>query len=140
MKIDGAAPLEGPADRKAASKASPKRDGKSFAAAFKKAAGAPAPISIGTPTAPSSTSSSTSTSVANPTPASVAMPAPAPAATSHTEPPAKNTKASQPSPVEPSAEDHLEMIKFRMKTGYYNSNSVDEALTEKLTGFFDELA
>ena len=39
-----------------------------------------------------------------------------------------------------SSEDHLKAIKLRMETGYYNTKSVTDALSEKLTGIFDELA
>lgn len=37
-------------------------------------------------------------------------------------------------------DDYLSTVKFRMQSGYYNSKSINEALSEKLTGFFDELS
>ncbi len=99
MKIDGVTPLKGTlANRAADAKASIKKDGKSFAAAFDKA-------SANIKSAPMVT----------------------------TAPHADNE------PV-PEGDNYLETIKFRMKSGYYNTKTVDEALTEKLTGFFDELA
>ncbi len=36
--------------------------------------------------------------------------------------------------------DHMELVKFRMRTGYYSSKNIDDALTDKLTGYFDDLA
>ena len=35
---------------------------------------------------------------------------------------------------------HMEMVKMRLKSGYYNNTNVNDALSEKLTGFFDDLA
>jgi hypothetical protein len=34
----------------------------------------------------------------------------------------------------------MEMVRFRLKTGYYASKAIDDALTDKLSGYFDELA
>ena len=97
MKIDGVTPIKGTlTNRTGDAKASLKKDGKSFAAAFDKAS------------------------------ANVKS---APMVATH----------ADNEPV-PDGDNYLETIKFRMKSGYYNTKTVDEALTEKLTGFFDELA
>lgn len=135
MKIDGSAPIKGtPGDRPAASKANPKGDGKSFAAAFNKAATAH-PLGSSPSPAPAAPAP-----VAATTPAAATL-APAQAAASHEE--AALNPAPKEGPVKHasiSSEDHMEAIKFRLKTGYYNTKNVDDALTDKLTGFFDELA
>lgn len=34
----------------------------------------------------------------------------------------------------------METVRFRLKTFYYTSKAIDDALTVKLTGYFDELA
>lgn len=61
-------------------------------------------------------------------------------------------EAAAPKPAEAQAEsqapakeaenfaDHMETVRFRLKTGYYSSKAIDDALTDKLTGYFDELA
>ncbi|MBW8887007.1 MAG: hypothetical protein JF616_04530 [Fibrobacteres bacterium] len=36
--------------------------------------------------------------------------------------------------------DHMELVRFRLKTGYYASKAINDALTDKLSGYFDELA
>jgi hypothetical protein len=126
MKIDGSTSNPGtPANRLGGAKAAPKEGGKSFGAALRKAAAAlpkapPAPaVPVGSAPVPTEASS------------------PVEAVPAKAAPKAKEAEAAEPAV---SAEDHMETIKFRLKTGYYNSKSVDDALTEKLTGFFDELA
>jgi hypothetical protein len=37
-------------------------------------------------------------------------------------------------------ESHMDLVKLRLKAGYYSSSNMDEALSDKLTGYFDELA
>jgi hypothetical protein len=37
-------------------------------------------------------------------------------------------------------QDYLSMVKFRMQSGFYDSKSINDALSEKLTGFFDDMA
>ena len=122
MKIDGTAPTQGPEGRRfqAAKSIPAKEGGKSFGALLKKAAGAPA----GTP-------------------------APAPSAGAATSPPvqAQTSPVSEPKPAKQDAEsspadfaNHMEMVKLRLKSGFYNNTNVEDALSEKLTGFFDDLA
>ncbi len=36
--------------------------------------------------------------------------------------------------------DHMATILFRLKSGYYTTKAMDDALTDKLSGFFDDLA
>ncbi len=36
--------------------------------------------------------------------------------------------------------DHMATILFRLKSGYYSTKAMDDALTDKLSGFFDDLA
>jgi len=99
----------------------PKAGGKSFGALLKKAAAADAPA---VPTAPA----------AAPAPEAAAAAAKAPEAPVQAEAQAP-TKAA-----EAEFADHMETVRFRLKTGYYTSKAIDDALTEKLTGYFDELA
>ena len=124
MKIEGKLPLQGtPADKKPI-RFPTKVEGKSFGATFDKAIAntGPKPPEAGIPLA--------STPI---TP--VAVP-------SHPMPDL-NAAAGPEGPIKKnaiSADDAMETIKFRLKSGYYNSKPVTDALTDKLTGFFDELA
>ena len=122
MKIDGTAPTQGPEGRRfqAAKSIPAKEGGKSFGALLKKAAGAPAG-----------------------TPASAPSAAPAPSGPVQAQAPA----ISEPVPRKKDAEsgpadfaNHMEMVKLRLKSGFYNNTNVEDALSEKLTGFFDDLA
>jgi hypothetical protein len=47
--------------------------------------------------------------------------------------------ASEPLP-EPSMGSHLDMIRFKLQSGYYNDAKVDDALSDKLSGYFDDVA
>jgi len=38
------------------------------------------------------------------------------------------------------AVDPLEHIKEKLKAGFYNTKKIDDALSDKLSGYFDELA
>ncbi|GEM_PF-2425854 len=135
MQIDGSAPVKGTqGDRTAASKPASKGDGKSFAAAFKKASTAHPLVPTTPPVPPAPASATTAANQPAPVPEAKCDPAPENALQNSAakEGPVKNAAIS--------AEDHMETIKFRLKSGYYNTKNVDEALTDKLTGFFDELA
>jgi cell division protein FtsN len=127
MKIEGTAPTQGPDGRRfsAAKSAPPKEGGKSFGALLKKAA--EGKTSSAAPTAPPATS---------PAPAAKTAAAPAP------EPTQAETKAPAAAAADApeSFANHMEMVKLRLKSGYYNNTKVDDALSEKLTGFFDDLA
>jgi hypothetical protein len=50
--------------------------------------------------------------------------------------------SGSPAPADPDADfaNHMEMVRFRLKTGYYDSKAIEDALSEKLSGYFDELA
>jgi hypothetical protein len=125
MKIDGTAPTQGPEGRRfQAAKANPaKEGGKSFGALLKKAT-APAPA----PSAPIPASAQESAAVSS---------APAASESTASEPKiAKKRADSEPADFA----NHMEMVKLRLKSGYYNNTNVDDALSEKLTGFFDDLA
>lgn len=121
MKIEGQTPLKGTPAEKPSVKAPPKTAGKPFGTAFDKAVASPNT---------SLTAPAPNPIVQTPSPELTATPA-----LTHPEGPLKDSQNS-----EISHEDNLETIKFRLKTGYYNSKPVTDALTEKLSGFFDELA
>jgi hypothetical protein len=56
-------------------------------------------------------------------------------------PPVANPAAPPSSvPAEATPENHMDLIRFRMKTGYYNNPQVDDALGDKLSGYFDDAA
>ncbi|MDB5103574.1 MAG: hypothetical protein JWP91_1263 [Fibrobacteres bacterium] len=125
MKIDGKTPTQGPDARRfsAGKSAPPKEGGKSFGAALKKAAEAARTV----PGNPIQTAQEP------------AQPAPAPAAPIRADgSPAAVEGKDQAEPA--NFADHMELVKFRLKSGYYTNTKVDEALTEKLTGYFDDLA
>lgn len=112
MRIDGIQPNQDASGEKAGgAKATPPDGGKSFGAALEKAAAARS-RNLNAPPAPDPGG-----------PPEAKAPPSAGAAEATGAPPA----------------DPLELIRFRMKTGYYNSKSLDDALTDKLTGFFDDL-
>ncbi len=133
MKVEGTPkPQSSEARRFSAAKASPKAGGKSFGDALKKAAAVPAALPE----------------------ASVAAipvvdnPNFAPDLPGSTEPglpesgkPAAAQSADASQAADPASfENHMEMVKLRLKAGYYSGSNIDEALSEKLTGYFDELA
>lgn len=114
MKLDGVTPSHGPQgpDRTAGPrKAEPKAGGKSFADLLGKAQGAGGPPA-GAPAAPADA-------------ASQAMPPMDPVA--------------RPNMGEPPADNHIETIRQRLQSGYYNNPKVDDALSDKLTGYFDDV-
>jgi hypothetical protein len=49
-------------------------------------------------------------------------------------------KPAPPSVPAAGEETYLDSIKGRMRAGFYSSQKVDEAISEKLSGYFDELA
>lgn len=118
MKIDGTPKPQGSdARRFSVGKAAPKEGGKSFREALKKASAAPS---------------------------EPAQPAPAPAAPANaaSDSPAISSGKAKANPAAESASfaDHMEMVKLRLKSGYYTGKNMDEALSDKLSGYFDELA
>src|SRR5689334_22463899 len=124
MKIEGTAPTQGPDGRRfsAAKSAPPKEGGKSFGALLKKA-GEGKPVPAAPPAAAS-------------IPAAQTAPAAAPAPAETKAAPAAAESADTPEAFA----NHMEMVKLRLKSGYYNNTNVDDALSEKLTGYFDDLA
>ncbi|MEO7424776.1 MAG: hypothetical protein ABI036_06285 [Fibrobacteria bacterium] len=38
-----------------------------------------------------------------------------------------------------SFENHMDLVKLRLKAGYYSGSNIDEALSDRLSGYFDEL-
>jgi hypothetical protein len=57
--------------------------------------------------------------------------------------PASGAPAAHPpvgNDLPPPADDHMGTIKYRMQTGYYNNPKVDDALSDKLSGYFDDVA
>ena len=125
MKIDGTAPTQGPEGSRfqAAKSITAKEGGKSFGALLKKATEAkpvPAPGSA----APATGSAAVST----------------PSAPAEAKVPRDNVQARKDESETADFASHMEMVKMRLKSGYYNNTNVNDALSEKLTGFFDDLA
>lgn len=116
MKIEGQ--NQAPETRRfsAGKPAAPKEGGKSFGALLKKAEAQAAPRP--------------------------AVPAPAPAPVAAAPKPAESAAVAEAAAKDPEAAfaDHMETVRFRLKTGYYSSKAIDDALSEKLTGYFDDLA
>lgn len=58
--------------------------------------------------------------------------------------PAAPAEAAKPSeqapPQEPSFGSHIDAIRFRLQSGYYDSPKVNDALGDKLSGYFDDVA
>jgi hypothetical protein len=131
MQLDGLKsngpirPDKGAAQRKA----DPKADGKSFADILTKAKQAPKPAQP-------------------PNPSDGPVPAPfqptrfptGDAVAPETADPRPDAKAQASQEAAPSAQEYLETIRFRLKTGYYDNPKVDDALSDKLSGYFDEAA
>lgn len=129
MQVERNKPVAGSETRRfTAGPSAPRAGGKSFAAALKQAASGQAPA----PAAPDPARSGTA-------PAPAAGPSRAEAAA-----PATGGEAPSP-PARPEGEtpvsfaDHMELVRYRLKTGYYDSKAIEDALTEKLSGYFDDL-
>lgn len=129
MKIEGQSPLKslkGTAAEKKPTQFPIKTEGKSFGTTFDKAV---------------AHSAANPPVTANPIEASSAATADLKTITAL--PVDFNASAGPEGPIKKnaiSADDAMETIKFRLKSGYYNSKPVTDALTDKLTGLFDELA
>ena len=128
MKIEGTPKPQGSETRRFSAAKPSAPGGKSFGDALKKAAAAPAPESP-LPAQPSLDSSVQARPGLDATPA----------------PTAAGAAAGNPGPVKSAAnpasfENHMEMVKLRLKSGYYSGSNIDEALSDRLTGYFDELA
>jgi cell division protein FtsN len=52
--------------------------------------------------------------------------------------PASPAPASEQAP--PPAESHIDTIRFRLQSGYYNNPKVADAVSDKLSGYFDDVA
>lgn len=142
MEIRGNKPPQGSETRRfTAGRAAPQAGTKSFAASLKRASDAmPAPAPASQPqdpaTAPSDgapTDPASGPAVSGQAASAAAPAAPADAA-------ATPAQGGQPAQAETSFADHMEMVRFRLKTGYYASKAIEDALSEKLSGYFDELA
>ena len=125
MQLDSNAPIKGPlAEFSQAAKKAPKETGKSFAALFDQTKSTKTPEAFDSqPTKNFSAGPSLST-----------LPSAKPEVKPEVKPETTPAKT-----IEQSTEDHLAMIKFRLKTGYYQSPQMDDVLTEKLNGYFDDL-
>jgi hypothetical protein len=127
MKIEGKIPTQGPEGRRfQASKSAPVAGGKSFGAELKKA--------VASGTGPAQPALAKTLPASDPVIAEEAS-----SAESAAKP---ETKASKGKSAEESAsfDEHMELVKLRLKSGYYTSKTVDDALSDRLTGYFDELA
>jgi hypothetical protein len=122
-------PVEGTQPRRfSVGRAASKPGANSFAAALKKAAD-PAPAAKGAaPTIPES-----------PQPIDNAAGTQPQEAQTGGKSSASKSEASEADPDAAFA-DHMELVRFRLKTGYYASKAINDALTDKLSGYFDELA
>ncbi len=129
MEIKNNKPVEGSEPRRfSAGRAASKPGASSFAAALKKASEAAPAAQGGAPVPPEP-----------PQPIENAA-APEPQASpTDGESPASKAEAA---PADPDAAfaDHMELVRFRLKTGYYASKAINDALSDKLSGYFDELA
>jgi hypothetical protein len=135
----------GEARRFSAGRAAPQAGAKSFAAALKNAgSAAPAPSAPSAGSAPPGPAESELASRTAADPArETASQAPAIAAGPEGQAAAKagGSKGSEAPAADPDAfANHMEMVRFRLKTGYYDSKAIEDALSEKLSGYFDELA
>lgn len=133
MEIRNQKPVSGSEPRRFSAKpANPKAGAKSFASALDKAVSGSAPVN----TAPGP--SETTQPAEGAAPAAVAK-SPLPAE-GKAPADAGDAAATAPADTEASFADHMELVRFRLKTGYYASKALDDALTDKLSGYFDELA
>jgi hypothetical protein len=122
MEIRGNKPAEGSEARRfSAGRAAPKPGAKSFGAVLKQAVSDTGPVPD--PVKP-------------PGENAPAAQAPADKASGNS---AAHAAPAAPASPETSFADHMEMVRFRLKTGYYASKAIDDALTDKLSGYFDEL-
>lgn len=129
MEIRNQKPVSGSEPRRFSAKpADPKAGAKSFASALDKAVSGPVPGK----TAPEPSETTQPAEGAAP-PAAAKPPLPA-------EGKAPADTAAAPADTEAAFADHMDMVRFRLKTGYYASKALDDALTDKLSGYFDELA
>jgi hypothetical protein len=130
MEIRNQKPVSGSEPRRFTAKpAAPKPGAKSFASALDKAVTGSVP---GKPAPAASETAQPAEAAA--TPAAANPPLPADGKTP------SDAAAAAPADSEAAFADHMEMVRFRLKTGYYASKALDDALTDKLSGFFDELA
>lgn len=64
------------------------------------------------------------------------------------QPTAAGTAASPSTPEPPKADpapepfmgSHIDAIRLKLQSGYYNNPKIDDALSDKLSGFFDDVA
>jgi hypothetical protein len=122
MEIRGNKPAEGSEARRfSAGRPAPKPGAKSFGAVLKQAVtdtgSAPAPVE------PPRGEASQAQAAAEKAQEGASAPA----------------SSDAPASPETSFADHMEMVRFRLKTGYYASKAIDDALTDRLSGYFDEL-
>jgi hypothetical protein len=130
MEVRGNKPAEGSEARRfSAGRPAPKPGAKSFGAVLKKAVSDPGPAQ----TAPAGTPREEAIKAQDSTEkASEGGSTPAAAA-------AVPASPEGPASAETSFADHMDMVRFRLKTGYYASKAIDDALTDKLSGYFDDL-
>ncbi len=67
-------------------------------------------------------------------PAAGAAPAPA------SQPAAVPAEPQSDQVAPPPMDSHMDTVRFRLQSGYYNNPKVDDELSDKLSGFFDEIA
>ena len=141
MEIKNNKPVEGGEPRRfSAGRAAAKPGGNSFAAALKKAASGAEPAS---PSAPGLADAAlASPEATQPSDKALAPQAgTSPADETDGKLSSAEEKASAPAADSDAAfADHMDLVRFRLKTGYYASKAINDALTDKLSGYFDELA
>jgi hypothetical protein len=148
MQLDGLksnGPIR-PDKTSAQRKSDPKADGKSFADVLTKAKQAsrqsPGMAQVSMPAqakAPAQPAAPSAGSLSTPErfPAGDAAASETPGA-QHAETRAQQEASA--SEAGPSAQEYLETIRFRLKTGYYDNPKLDDALSDKLSGYFDDAA
>lgn len=150
MHVQGNKPVEGRGARRfAAPRPAPKEGAKSFADALKNAKTSPEPPRGSDPAAPAPVRDSL-----RPSPDRTAAAGPAAEAAPDGKDAASGTQAKTASPggtpaggaegpkVRPptSFADHMEQVRYRLQSGYYSSKAIEDALSDKLSGYFDDLA
>lgn len=56
------------------------------------------------------------------------------------DPGAAAAPAGQEASIPPPMGDNLEAIRFRMQSGFYKDAKIDDVLSDRLSGYFDEIA
>ena len=129
-------PVEGSQPRRfSAGRTAAKPGANAFAAALKKAASVSEAASASETALGAETATAGAPALSD---AALAFPEASPLSENATAPqPATNQTSGADSDA--AFADHMDLVRFRLKTGYYASKAINDALTDKLSGYFDEL-